>query len=191
MPAFLWSSRLPAAFEAGVEFIFNALRGGGTVLVHCHRGISRSCTLVMAFLVWSQRRTADEAFQMVRAKRRQCDPNLSYICALSDWANKCRAAEAEEAETVGTEPPPHAEIPTMTRARTGPLLLQPLPRPADGTWPTAADESPHRSPRPPSRSGLTLGGRGCSPGNAARRRAQHIGAPQSQRPAEVSRTQSF
>ena len=40
--------RMGEAIDAGVNFIHSALQAGGAVLVHCHKGISRSCTLVMA-----------------------------------------------------------------------------------------------------------------------------------------------
>ena len=37
--------RMQTALSTGVDFISEALAAGGTVLVHCHRGISRSATL--------------------------------------------------------------------------------------------------------------------------------------------------
>ena len=30
---------------------------------------------------------------MIRAKRKECDPNLGYLCALADWVETCKAAE--------------------------------------------------------------------------------------------------
>ena len=76
---------LPHALKVGVEFIHSAVQSGGTVLVHCQRGISRSCTLAMAYLIWAHQRPAEDVFEELRQLRRCCDPNLSYWCALKEW----------------------------------------------------------------------------------------------------------
>ena len=77
--------RMQQVLRAGVDFICAAQAQGGTVLVHCHRGISRSCTLAMAYLIETQQRPAEAVFDSLRASRRICDPNLSYWCALHEW----------------------------------------------------------------------------------------------------------
>ena len=76
---------MPAALELGVRFIHDAIEAGGHVLVHCHRGISRSCTLTIAYLMWAQRCTAEAAFVEVRRARRIADPNLGYWVTLKEW----------------------------------------------------------------------------------------------------------
>jgi len=77
--------RMQSVMREGVDFIRAALREGGTVLVHCHRGISRSCTLVMAHLIEAEQRSAESVFEVIRAKRRICDPNLGYWCCIQEW----------------------------------------------------------------------------------------------------------
>lgn len=81
-------SRMQEVIQLGVNFIREALQSGGHVLVHCHRGISRSCTLAMAYLVESQQRPAEAVFEAIRAARRICDPNLGYWCALHEWEKR-------------------------------------------------------------------------------------------------------
>lgn len=76
---------MQASLREGVDFIRSALQEGGTVLVHCHRGISRSCTLVMAYLIEAEQRSAESVFEGIRSKRRICDPNLGYWCSLQEW----------------------------------------------------------------------------------------------------------
>ncbi|KAG5732046.1 ADP-ribosylation factor [Termitomyces sp. T112] len=49
------------------QFIEEALRSGGNVLVHCVQGISRSATVVAAYLMWRRRVNTTEALEMVRA----------------------------------------------------------------------------------------------------------------------------
>lgn len=77
--------RMHTAIREGVAFIGQALESGGTVLVHCHRGISRSCTLAMAHLIQEQQRSVEEVFAQMRHARRVCDPNLGYLCVLKEW----------------------------------------------------------------------------------------------------------
>lgn len=73
------------SLKDGVAFIHSALVGGGQVLVHCQRGISRSCTLAMAYLIWIQRRPAEAVFVDLRRSRSVADPNLGYWCSLKEW----------------------------------------------------------------------------------------------------------
>ena len=77
--------RMQEVLRVGVDFIAGAIASGGTVLVHCHRGISRSATLAMAFLIKSQQTTAEQVFETIRKTRRVIDPNLAYWCALKEW----------------------------------------------------------------------------------------------------------
>ena len=103
--------RMLHAIREGVAFIEEAMLAGSAVLVHCHRGISRSCTLAMAYLIWKEQRTADSVFQEVRAARRVCDPNLGYWCTLKDWE---RLVVSPDDDT----PPPKRQksIPPQTHA---------------------------------------------------------------------------
>lgn len=77
--------RMPTVLADGVGFIGDALAAGGRVLVHCQRGISRSCTLAMAYMVKEQRREAEAVFTDVRRARSVCDPNVGYWVTLKEW----------------------------------------------------------------------------------------------------------
>lgn len=50
----------------------------GKVFVHCARGISRSATLVLAFLMIKERQTLVEALEVVR-KHRNILPNVGFL----------------------------------------------------------------------------------------------------------------
>ena len=80
--------RMQEALGAGVEFIASALASGGTVLVHCHRGISRSATLAIAYLVRQTQTPAEQVFEQMRPKRRVIDPNLGYWVCLKTWERR-------------------------------------------------------------------------------------------------------
>jgi hypothetical protein len=59
------------------------------VLVHCSAGISRSPTLVLAYMIKKYHMTLDEAFNKMRLLRQIVDPNVSFIIQLRDWEKKC------------------------------------------------------------------------------------------------------
>jgi len=80
--------RMSAALTAGVAFIAEAIDSGGSVLVHCHRGISRSPTLAIAYLMQRRRQALDVVFEQMRERRPVIDPNLSYMIALQEWESR-------------------------------------------------------------------------------------------------------
>jgi protein-tyrosine phosphatase len=49
------------------------------VLVHCAAGVSRSPTLVIAYIMWSQKKTRKEAYEYVSSKRPIIDPNENFM----------------------------------------------------------------------------------------------------------------
>ena len=56
----------PVMYTA-VEYIERAIGGGGKVFVHCHQGVSRSTTMVLAYLMWVERPLSfQDAFDRVR-----------------------------------------------------------------------------------------------------------------------------
>ncbi len=58
---------------------------GGRILVHCIQGISRSVTLVIAYLILKQKINYDEAFKIVQAKRSIASPNLGFSIQLQNF----------------------------------------------------------------------------------------------------------
>lgn len=60
-----------------VKFIDECQESGGRAVVHCSAGISRSSTVVCAYLM-AQGSTLLEAFRQVRAKRRWAYPNRAF-----------------------------------------------------------------------------------------------------------------
>ena len=60
------------------RFIRNALRCGGVVFVHCYGGVSRSATLVIAFLMWQYGMSMFDAMAFVRSKRSVVFPNPGF-----------------------------------------------------------------------------------------------------------------
>ncbi|CAF0956700.1 unnamed protein product [Adineta steineri] len=84
------SQNIRKHFDKAIEFIDEALyKKTNNVLVHCSAGISRSPTLVLAYMIKKYHMTLEEAFNKMRQLRQIVDPNVSFIIQLRDWETKC------------------------------------------------------------------------------------------------------
>ncbi|ROL54037.1 Dual specificity protein phosphatase 26 [Anabarilius grahami] len=78
-------------FYPASEFIHRALSTGGTVLVHCAVGVSRSATLVLAYLMIRQNMTLVEAIKTVK-DHRGVTPNRGFLRQLNGLDSVLRAS---------------------------------------------------------------------------------------------------
>lgn len=69
-------------FDFSSNYIHKALEKNENVLVHCFAGVSRSPTLVIAYLIKYQKMRFEQAFEFVRNARIQICPNEGFIKAL-------------------------------------------------------------------------------------------------------------
>ena len=65
-------------FAPTFEIIDKALSEGKKVLVHCQAGISRSATIVIAYIMRKQKMTMNDSLQFVHSKRKCISPNLGF-----------------------------------------------------------------------------------------------------------------
>lgn len=65
-------------FNDSNRFIKKALSSGGTIFVHCYGGVSRSATLVIAFLMQQYNMGMFEAMAYVKSKRSVVFPNPGF-----------------------------------------------------------------------------------------------------------------
>ena len=65
-------------FEECIAFIDKAITRNEKILVHCSRGVSRSVTMVLAYLIVKQGMTYDKALHTVRLKRIMANPNEGF-----------------------------------------------------------------------------------------------------------------
>lgn len=65
-----------------LHFIEGGRKAGAKTLLHCEKGISRSCSFAIAYYMWDRSCTFREAFDYVKSKRGVCNPNTSFTCNL-------------------------------------------------------------------------------------------------------------
>jgi protein-tyrosine phosphatase len=75
-------------FYRTLSWISDALSQNGRVMVHCREGVSRSSTMIIAYLMWVNHIQFEQAHQMVRDVRPICNPNTGFTCCLLQLAKK-------------------------------------------------------------------------------------------------------
>ena len=73
--------------------------GSRAALVHCIAGMSRSCTLVAAFLVRERRMSLRDAMGLIKARRPGVAPNRGFWRQLVEFERGCREGEASYTES--------------------------------------------------------------------------------------------
>uniref|UniRef100_A0A061QZR4 protein-tyrosine-phosphatase n=1 Tax=Tetraselmis sp. GSL018 TaxID=582737 RepID=A0A061QZR4_9CHLO len=71
--------------DEAVQFIEDSLKEGKKVLVHCMAGISRSATIVAAFIMRLEGVPPEEAVKQVKKGRECVQPNAGFMKQLSAW----------------------------------------------------------------------------------------------------------
>lgn len=80
-------------FEASSSFIEGHLKRGNSVLVHCAGGVSRSATIVIAFVMKCWDLTLDESFHLVRRCRPVIGCNAGFMNQLLDYEKRLYGTE--------------------------------------------------------------------------------------------------
>ncbi|CAF1067419.1 unnamed protein product [Adineta ricciae] len=114
------SQNIRKHFEDVFQFIDKALRDkSSNILVHCSAGISRSPTLVLAYMIKKDRMQLDDAFTAMRQLRPIVDPNISFILQLQDWEKKCLSATSTtESNEVHSRPTSSSYCGSTSKSKT-------------------------------------------------------------------------
>ncbi|KAG2391924.1 hypothetical protein C9374_013409 [Naegleria lovaniensis] len=73
-----------------VDFIEEALKNHKTVLVHCKAGVSRSASMVIAYIMKKYNQSYENALEFVKERRPQVCPNTAFIHQLMRYEQKLR-----------------------------------------------------------------------------------------------------
>ena len=76
------SENIIRCFNDSFKFIDECLQSGGKILVHCHAGISRSSTIVIAYLMYKYNMNYETAFRIVKRGRNIINPNYGFVLQL-------------------------------------------------------------------------------------------------------------
>ena len=82
---------LPEAFS----FIEKARVSGERVLVHCHAGMSRSVTVILAYLMKFCNHTLDSAYEHVKQIKSDISPNFSFMGQLLEYECTLRPSPSD------------------------------------------------------------------------------------------------
>jgi protein-tyrosine phosphatase len=74
----------------GAAWVQERIMQGGGVLIHCEHGVGRSVLLASAVLVYGGMK-AQDALNLVQAKRWQASPNQRQVARLKEFEDACRA----------------------------------------------------------------------------------------------------
>ncbi len=77
--------RLYPHFAPCCAWIEKAIANGGNVLVHCRMGVSRSATMVIAYLQETLQFGWMDAYRFVQSKRNVIEPNSGFQTQLKEW----------------------------------------------------------------------------------------------------------
>ena len=70
----LYSENIIKHFKECIEFIDN----NGKIFIHCECGVSRSATIVIAYLMWKTHSTFEAVYSFVKKTRPEIDPNNGF-----------------------------------------------------------------------------------------------------------------
>lgn len=73
---------IESCFYETIQFFEEAKKEGGRVFVHCVQGISRSSTLILSYMIFTQRINMEDGLKFIRSKRQIANPNMTFLSQL-------------------------------------------------------------------------------------------------------------
>eukprot|EP00271_Cylindrocystis_brebissonii_P008608 TRINITY_DN23038_c0_g1_i1.p1 TRINITY_DN23038_c0_g1~~TRINITY_DN23038_c0_g1_i1.p1 ORF type:complete len:858 (+),score=149.34 TRINITY_DN23038_c0_g1_i1:204-2777(+) len=87
------------------DYIEDVRRLHGRIFVHCCQGVSRSTSLVIAYVMWRENLPFEEAFRFVKAARGVTNPNMGFACQLLQWQKRVLKPSPNASPPSPNEPP--------------------------------------------------------------------------------------
>ena len=79
---------IEAIFYDVIAFIEETRKANGKILVHCAQGVSRSVTLCIAYLIFSQKKSYAQAEEQLKKARGVANPNIGFIAQLMNFEKR-------------------------------------------------------------------------------------------------------
>ena len=73
---------IESVFYEAIEFMQKAKEEGGRVYVHCVQGISRSSTICLCYMIFTNKITLENGLAFVRQQRQIANPNTTFMVQL-------------------------------------------------------------------------------------------------------------
>mmetsp|Transcript_1943 Transcript_1943/g.3363 ORF Transcript_1943/g.3363 Transcript_1943/m.3363 type:complete len:240 (+) Transcript_1943:1781-2500(+) len=86
---------IECCFYETIDFIEEAKRQNGRVFIHCVQGISRSTTLILCYMIFTQKVTLDDGLKFIRERRQIANPNMTFIAQLIWFYKRLYNQQAE------------------------------------------------------------------------------------------------
>ena len=68
-----------------INYIDEAKEKNGRILIHCYKGVSRSVSVLISYLIYLYKWTYDKAFDFVQLKRPIANPNIGFYLQLKTF----------------------------------------------------------------------------------------------------------
>ena len=79
------SENIECLFFLCINYINEVKEKKGRVLIHCYKGVSRSVSIVIAYLIYLYKWSYDKAFDFVQSKRSISNPNIGFYLQLKTF----------------------------------------------------------------------------------------------------------
>lgn len=79
-----------------INFIIESKRLNQKTLIHCEKGVSRSCSFAIAYYMWKSNVPWKQSFDYVKSKRRVCAPNTAFTCNLIEFGELLHSSLRQE-----------------------------------------------------------------------------------------------
>jgi len=87
------SENIECLFFKCINYISETKEKNGRVLIHCYKGVSRSVSIIISYLIFLHKWTYDEAFDFVQLKRPIANPNIGFYLQLKTFYKRITSDE--------------------------------------------------------------------------------------------------
>ena len=79
------SENIECIFYKCINYIDETKEKNGRILIHCYKGVSRSVSVLISYLIYLYKWTYDKAFDFVQSKRPIANPNIGFYLQLKTF----------------------------------------------------------------------------------------------------------